>query len=81
MDLLHAWKDQLWQIGGEEAPPRPRLLHGSLNGGGDDSDEDCANEGVEAVATMQQEALRNGETSKKLSQEGAYSKRVNGSRH
>ena len=81
MNLLHAWKDQLWQIGGEEAPPRPRLLYGSLNGEEDGSDDDWTDGGVEAVVTMQLETLKNEDTPKEFSQEGAYSKRMNGSRH
>ena len=29
--LLHAWKDELWKMGGEKRPPRPRLLQVSPN--------------------------------------------------
>lgn len=77
MDLLHAWKDQLWQIGGEESPPRPRLLHGSLNGEEDDSDEEWMGEEVGEAAMARPEPLKNGDTPKELSQEGAYFGRIN----
>jgi len=81
MDLLHAWKDQLWQIGGEESPPRPRLVHGSLNGEDDDSDEEGADEDVgAAAAVVQPEPLKNGDTPKEPSREGAYFRRINESR-
>jgi len=70
MDLLHAWKDRLWEIGGEEGPPRPRVLRDSLNGEGDD--EERTDEEVKAAAVMQPETLKNWDTLKELSREGAW---------
>ena len=44
--LLHAWKDELWKMGGEGTPPRPRLLQGSPNR------EEGDDEGVETAPAM-----------------------------
>jgi hypothetical protein len=69
--LLHAWKDQLWEMGGEERPPRPRFLRGSLNEA-DDTDEEWTGEESGATAEMQLEIIENGDTPKELSQEGMF---------
>lgn len=68
LTLLHAWKDQLWIIGGEERPPRPRLFDGTANGE-DDSDEWASDE-VEAVAELQPENSGSEDTQRELSPEG-----------
>jgi len=68
MDLLHAWKDQLWKIGGEGSPPRPRVLRGSLDKG--DDDEEWTDEDVEAAVVMEPKILKEGDTPKELSREG-----------
>ena len=69
LTLLHAWKDQLWIMGGEEKPPRPRLLDGTANGE-DDSDE-WASEEVEEVAEFQPENSGHEDAQRELSSEGA----------
>jgi hypothetical protein len=70
LTLLHAWKDQLWEMGGAEKPPRPRLLQGSLNG--EDTDEEWTDEEVEAAAATQSKTLKSGDTPKGLSREGVH---------
>jgi hypothetical protein len=70
LTLLHAWKDQLWEMGGAEKPPRPRLLRGSLNG--EDTDEEWTDEEVEAAAATQPKTFTSGDTSKGLSREGVH---------
>ena len=74
LTLLHAWKDQLWEMGGGERPPRPRLLHGSLNKE-EDTDEERIDGEVEAVAETQPTAFGNEDTPKELTGEGACSGR------
>ena len=78
LTLLHAWKDQLWEMGGEEKPPKPRLLRGSLNEA-DDTDEEFTDEESEAAAETQLEIIENGGAPKELSQEGACSRGMYGS--
>jgi translation initiation factor 2D len=70
LTLLHAWKDQLWAMGGEEHPPGPRLL-GASQDEEDDADEERASDEVDAAAEMQSESSGKGDTPKKLSPEGA----------
>jgi len=60
-------------MGGEERPPRPRLLRGSLNEA-DDTDEEFTDEESEAAAETQSEIIENGDAPKELSQEGACSR-------
>lgn len=74
--LLHAWKDRLWAIGGEERPPKPRFLHGGRNGE-EDTDEEQTDEEVKAAAVMRPETFRDGDHPRELSREGAYSRRIN----
>ena len=74
LTLLHAWKDQLWEMGGGESPPGPRLLHGSLNKE-EETDEKWINEEVEAAVAMQPMAVGNEDTPKELTREGTYSRR------
>jgi translation initiation factor 2D len=73
LTLLHAWKDQLWVIGGEERPPRPRLLESSLDGEVDE-DEEWASDDVDAGAKTQSKSSNDGDTLKQLSPEGVYHK-------
>ena len=72
IDLLHAWKDHMWKIGGEESPPGPRVLRSGMNGEDDDDYGEWKDEEVEAAVVVQPETLENGDTQKELSQEGAY---------
>ena len=71
--LLHAWKDELWKMGGEGRPPRPQLLQGSPNG------EEYIDNSVEVAAVLQQRTSGNGGTPKEPSQQGGYLRRMNGS--
>ena len=73
LTLLHAWKDQLWEMGGEQRPPRPRLLQGNPNEE-DDTDEEWNDEESEAGAETQSEIVENGDAPKELSREGRYSR-------
>lgn len=73
LTLLHAWKDQLWVMGGEERPPRPRLLNASPDEE-DDGEEEWESEEFEADAESQSESSSDGGTPKSLSPEGAYPK-------
>ncbi|KAF9783951.1 hypothetical protein BJ322DRAFT_1109804 [Thelephora terrestris] len=68
LTLLHAWKDQLWTIGGELRPPRPRLLDGGPNGE-DDTHNEWSGEEIEAAAGTRSESTRDGITPKALSPE------------
>jgi len=76
LTLLHAWKDQLWEMGGEEKPPRPRLLQGGMDEEDETEEDDTDEEGTcdesKAAAEMQPEIVKNGSVPKELSQEGAY---------
>lgn len=69
LTLLHAWKDKLWKMGGEERPPRPKTLQVNLNGG-EDSDEEQTDEEVETVVKTQPGTFRNEDIPKELSREG-----------
>ena len=69
LTLLHAWKDQLWVTGGEERPPRPRLLDGTANG--EDDNEGWASEEIEEVAEFQPENSGCEDIQRELSPEGA----------
>ena len=71
LTLLHAWKDRLWVMGGEEKPPRPRLLNASPDE--EDDSEGPASDGVEVAARIPSGNSSKGGTLKKLSPEGAYS--------
>ena len=71
LTLLHAWKDQLWEMGGEEKPPGPRLLQGGM-GEEDDTDEEGTDDESEAAAEVQSKIVENKGVPKELSQEGAY---------
>lgn len=74
LTLLHAWKDHLWVMGGEERPPRSRLLEASLDEE-DDVDKEWASEDIEAVAEeIQSDGSSDGDMPEGLSPEGAYSK-------
>ena len=84
MDVLHAWKDHMWKIGGEVSSPGPRVLCCGMNaevddddGDGGDDDGEWIDEEVEAAAVVQLETLTNEDTQKVLSQEGAYLRRKN----
>ncbi|KAF9649472.1 hypothetical protein BDM02DRAFT_3230271 [Thelephora ganbajun] len=68
LTLLHAWKDELWVMGGEERPPRPQLLEDNLDGE-DDTVEEWSSEEVEAAAETQLEIIGDGDTPKGLSRE------------
>lgn len=48
LTLLHAWKDQLWEIGGKAEPPRPRSLRERPNRK-DNSDEKLTEEKAEVA--------------------------------
>lgn len=80
LTLLHAWKDNLWEMGGEERPPRPRLLRDGLNGE-EDADEEKSDEEVETAVKTPSETFGNGDTPKELSREGVYFGRVDESCH
>lgn len=67
LTLLHAWKDELWKMGGEERPPRPRLLQGNLN-----MEEE--EEGVEAAPVIPRKRTGGGGTRRKRPQRGSYSR-------
>ena len=69
--LLHAWKDQLWVMGGEGRPPRPRLLIAGPDEE-EDVDEVWESEEIEADAESQPESSSDRDTPKELSPEGAY---------
>lgn len=71
LTLLHAWKDQLWEMGGEEKPPGPRLLQGGM-GEEADTDEEGTDDESEAAAEVQSKIVENKGVPKELSQEGAY---------
>ena len=71
LTLLHAWKDQLWTMGGQEKPPRARLLNGEPNEE-EDTDEEWTGEEIEAVAETQPENVDDSGTPKELSPEGVY---------
>ena len=75
LTLLHAWKDQLREMGGEQRLHRPRLLQGNPNEedntGGEWTDEES-----KAVAETRSEIVQSGDTPKELSREGAYSRGV-----
>lgn len=71
LTLLHAWKDQLWEMGGEEKPPGPRLLQGGMGEEGD-TDEEGTDDESEAAAEVQSKIVENKGVPKELSQEGAY---------
>lgn len=73
LTLLHAWKDQLWEMGGEERPPRPRLLRGGLDEA-DDSGEERTGEESEGDAETQSSIVE--DSPKELSREGTYSWRM-----
>ena len=75
LNLLHAWKDQLWQIGGEQSPPTPRLLH--CNPKGEEEKEKRTDEDVEVAAVMQSRTLKSGGTLKGFSREGVYFRPTN----
>ena len=79
LTLLHAWKDQLWQMGGGERPPRPRLPQDGPNE--DDTEGEWTSEESEAAAETQSKVVENGDPPKELSQEGAYSGEIHGSCH
>ena len=72
LTLLHAWKDQLWEMGGEEKPPRPQLLRGSP-GEEDDTDGEQTGKESEGDAETQLKIVENGDPPKDLSREGVYS--------
>lgn len=78
LTLLHAWKDQLWEMGGEERPPRPRLLRGGSGGEGD-TDEEWVGEESETAVGTQSEIFKNENTPRELSREGERSGGMNGS--
>ena len=80
LTLLHAWKDRLWEIGGEERPPRPRLLQDSPNDE-DDTDEEWTDERAHAAAEAQHQTPGNGDTPRELSREGTHFRRVNYGRY
>lgn len=73
LTLLHAWKDELWVMGGEEMPPRPRLLQADLDGE-DDTDEECVGEEADTDTDTESEISDDGNTPKGLSPEGVYVK-------
>jgi len=70
LTLLHAWKDQLWEMGGEEKPLGPRLLQGGMD------EEDNTDDESEAAAEVQSKIVENKGVPKELSQEGAYPRGV-----
>jgi len=71
LTLLHAWKDQLWEMGGGEKPPRPQLLQGNLNKV-DDAYGERIGERSEADVKTQSKMIENGDSSKGLSREGVF---------
>ena len=73
LTLLHAWKDQLWVMGGEEIPPRARLVEISSDEE-DDTDEEWEGEEAEAAAETQSDSSGDGDASRQLSPEGMYPK-------
>jgi len=73
LTLLHTWKDKLWEMGGEEKPPRPRLLRDGPDGE-EDTDEEKSDEEAETTAKTPPKAFGNVDTPKELSREGAFRK-------
>jgi len=69
LTLLHAWKDQLWEMGGGEKPPRPQLLQGNLNKE-DDTDRERTGGRNETDAKPQSKIFENEGSLRGLSQEG-----------
>ena len=78
--LIHAWKDQLWTIGGEVRPLRPRLIDGSLDEG-DDTDEEWSGEEIEAAAEAWSESTSDEGIHKELSPGGACQRGTDESDH
>lgn len=68
LTLLHAWKDELWKMGGEGAPPRPRILQGSPNM------EEDNDEVVEAAPVTPRQKARGGGAQKKKLRQGSCSR-------
>jgi len=66
LTLLHAWKDQLWVIGGKANPPG--LLDGSSNGE-DINDKEWTDKKAEAATSTQAKGTSNEVTPKGLSPE------------
>jgi len=61
LTLLHAWKDELWKMGGEGRPPRPRVFQGSPN------TEEVNDEAAEAAPVRQRNGTRDKRTRKEYS--------------
>lgn len=40
VNIVHTWKDHLWEIGGKEDPPAPRVIELNQNSGADLNEED-----------------------------------------
>ena len=83
LTLLHAWKDKLWEIGGGERPPRPRLLRGSPDGENDitvrfiHSNQESTAGGTGGTAETQPKTFENGDALRELSREGPHSQTMN----
>lgn len=80
LTLLHAWKDQLWEMGGVEKSPRPRLFQGSPSGE-EDTDEESADEETEGTTGIRPKISGDSDTPKELSREGVHSRGMNKSRY
>ena len=60
VNIVHMWKDHLWQMGGKEDPPAPQVLELKQKAGSEVGDESYPSGGLDAPAETKSESPGDG---------------------